>query len=82
MLSLTSAVNDTSRRADPVVDLDRWLYVFSLIRPSVILTAYDVYPLTHSDRVRFTLLSPVSHSSFERNVEYAFIYCIVAKFVA
>ena len=69
MLSFTVAVNDTSRRADPVADLDRGQYVPGPIGPSVILKAYNVYPLAHSDGVRLTHLSPVSHSSSWRNVE-------------
>ena len=63
MFSFTAAANDTSRRADPVADLDRGPYVPGPIKPSVILNAYKVYPFAHSDGVRLTLLSPVSHSS-------------------
>ena len=63
MFSCTAAVNDTFRRADPVADLDRGLYVPGPIGPSVILKAYNVYPLAYSDGVRLRLLSPVSHSS-------------------
>ena len=63
MFSFTAAANDTSRRADPVEDLDRGPYVPGAIGPSVILNAYNKYPFAHSDGVRLTLLSPVSHSS-------------------
>ena len=63
MFSFTAAVNDTSERADPVANLDRGPYVPGPIGPSVILKAYNVLPLAHSDEVRLTLLSPVSHSS-------------------
>ena len=80
MFLFTAAANDTSRRADPVVDLDRGPYVPDPIGPSVILKAYNVYPLAHSDGVRLTLLSPVSHSSSWRNFDQNFIYCPVAKF--
>ena len=69
MFSFTAAANDTYRRADSVVDLDRGPYVSGLINPSVILTAYNVYPFAHTDGVRLTLLSPVSNSSSWRNVE-------------
>ena len=55
MFSFTAAVNDTSRRADPMADLNRGPYVFGPIGPSVILKAYNVYPLAHSDGVRLTL---------------------------
>ena len=63
MFSFTAAVNDTSRGADPVADLDRGPYVPNPIGPSMILKAYNVYPLAHSHGVRHTHLSPVSHSS-------------------
>ena len=63
MFSFTAAVNDISRRAVPVADLDLGPYVPGPIGPSMILKAYNVYPLTHSDGVRLTLLSPVSYSS-------------------
>ena len=64
MFSFTAAVNDISRRADQVADLDRGPYVPVPIGPSVILKAYNVYPLPHSDGVRLTLLSPVFHASY------------------
>ena len=63
MFAFTAAANDASRRADPVADLDRGPYVPGLIGPSVIVNAYNVYSFAHSDGVRLTLLSPVSHSS-------------------
>ena len=63
MFSFTAAVNNISRRQDSVADLDRGPYVFGPIEPSKILKAYNVYSLTHSDGIRLTLLSPVSHSS-------------------
>ena len=63
MFSLTGAENDTFKRANPMADLDRGPYVPCQIGPSVILIAYNVYPFVHSDGVRLTLLSPVSHSS-------------------
>ena len=52
IFSFTAAVNDTSKRADPVADLDRGQYVPGQIGPSLILNAYNVYPLAHSDGVR------------------------------
>ena len=63
MFLFTAAANDISRRADPVADLDRGPYVPGPICPSLILNAYNVYMFSHSDEVRLTLLSPVSHSS-------------------
>ena len=63
MFSFTAAVNDTSRRADIVADVDRGPYVPGPIGPPVILKPYNVYPFAHSDEVRLTLLSPMSHSS-------------------
>ena len=38
-------------------------YMPGLIGQSVILTEYNVYPFAYSDGVRFTLLSPMLHSS-------------------
>ena len=67
MFLFTAAANNTSKRADPVADLDRGSYVFGIIGPSLILNAY-VYPFAHYDGVRLTLLSPVSHSSSWRYV--------------
>ena len=64
MFLLTAEANDTSRRAAPVADLDRSPYVSAPIKPSDILNAYNVYPFAHSDVVRLTVLSLVSHSSF------------------
>ena len=55
MFLFTAAINDTSRRADSVADLDRGPYVPGSIEPSVILKAYNVDPLAHSDGVRLTL---------------------------
>ena len=63
MFSFTAAVNDNSRSADPVANSDHRPYVYNPIGPSVILKAYNVYPLAHSDGLSLTLLSPVSHSS-------------------
>ena len=60
IVSLTYAANDTSRREDPVVDLNRKPYVPYPIDLSVILKAYNVYPFAHSDGVKLMLLSPVS----------------------
>ena len=74
MFSLTGAETDTSKHADPVADLDRGPYLPGPIGPSVIVTAYNVYPFAQSDWVRLTLLSPRSHSSSFTNVEYACIY--------
>ena len=68
ILSFTATANDTSKRAYPVADLDSGPYVPCPIEPSVILIAYNLYPFAQSDEVRLTLLSPVSHSSFWRNV--------------
>ena len=64
MFSFTAAANDTFRRADPMAALDRGPYVPGPIKPSVIFKAYNVYPCAHSDGVKLTLVSPVSHSSF------------------
>ena len=47
MFSFTAAENDTSRRADPVADLDRGPYVPGPIGPSVILNTYNVYPFAN-----------------------------------
>ena len=69
MFLFTAAANDTSRRADPVAELDCKPYVPGPIEPSVILNAYNVYPFVHSDTVRLPLLSVVSLSSSWRNVE-------------
>ena len=69
MFSFTGAKNDTSKRANPVADLDRGPYVPGPIGPSVILNAYNVYLFAYSDGVRFTLLTQVSHSNYWRNVE-------------
>ena len=63
MFSFTAAENDTSKRADPVADLDRGPYLSGSIGPSEMLNAYKVYPLANSDGVRYTLLSPVSDTS-------------------
>ena len=63
MFSFTAAENDTFRRADSMADLNRTPYVNGKIGPSVILNAYNVNPFAHLDRVRLTLLSPVSHSN-------------------
>ena len=63
MFLFTAAANDTSRRADFVAELDRGPYVPGPIKPSVIFNAYNVDLFAHSDGVRLTLLSPVSHSS-------------------
>ena len=63
MFSFTAAANDTSKKVDSVADLDLGTYVPGPIKQSVILNAYYVYPFAHSDGVRLTLLSPVSHSS-------------------
>ena len=68
MFVFTATANDTSRRADPVSDLDRGPYLPGPIGPSVILNAYNVHPFAHSNGVTLTLLSPVSHSSSWRNV--------------
>ena len=68
MFSFTTTANDTSKRANPMADLDRGPYVPGPIGPSVILNAYNVYPLADSDGVRLTLLSPLLHSSYWRNV--------------
>ena len=70
MFVLTAAANDTSRRADPVADLDRGLFVLGQIELSVILNAYSVYPFVHVDKVKLTRFSPVSHSSSWINVDY------------
>ena len=56
IFSFTAAANDTSRRSDLLADLDRGPYVPGPIGPSVILKAYNVYQLAHSDGVRLTLL--------------------------
>ena len=64
MFSFTAEANDTSRRADPVADLDRSPFVPAPIGPSDILNTYNVYPFAHSNGVRLTLLSLVSHSRF------------------
>ena len=69
MFLFTAAVNDTFRRADPVADLDRGPYVPGSIGPSVILKEYNVCLLDHSDGVKLTLLSPVSHSNSWSNIE-------------
>ena len=69
MFSFISAANDTSRRAYPVAELECELYVPCPIGPSVILNAYNVYPFAHSDGVRLTRLSQVSHSSSWKKVE-------------
>ena len=55
MFMFTAAANDTSRRADPVPNLDRGPYVPGPIELSVILNAYTVYPFAHSNGVRLTL---------------------------
>ena len=68
MFSFTAAANDTSKRADPVANLDRGQCVPRPIGPSLILNADNVYPFVHSDGVRLKLLSLVSHSSFLTNV--------------
>lgn len=68
MFLFTNVANDTSRRADPGADLDRGALARGPIGPSEILNAYNVYPFSHSDGVRFTLLSPVSYSSSCKNV--------------
>ena len=82
MFSFTAAANDIFRCADPVADLDCGSYVFGPIGPPVIVNAYayNVYPFAHSDKVRFTSLSPVSHSSSWKNVMYGILYCPFAKF--
>ena len=68
MFSSTAAANDTSRHADPVLDLDRKSYELCQIGPSMIFKAYNVYPFAYSDGVKLTLLSPVSNSSLWTNV--------------
>ena len=68
MFSRIAAANDTFRRADPVVDLDRRQLVPDSILLSVILKAYNVYPMAHSNVLRLMLLSPMSHSSSWWNV--------------
>ena len=69
MFLFTAAVNDTSRRADQVADFYCEPYVSGLRWLSMILKAYNVYPLTHLDGVRLTVLSLVSHSSSWKSVE-------------
>ena len=59
MFSFTTAANDTSRRADPVADLDRGPYVPGPIGPSVILNAYNVYSFAYSNGVRHTFIGSV-----------------------
>ena len=49
MFSFTAAANNTSRRTDPVEDLDRGLYAPALIKPSLMLNAYNVYSFAHSN---------------------------------
>ena len=49
MFSFTGAKNDTSKRADPVENLDCGPNLPGPIWPSVILNAYNVYSFAHSD---------------------------------
>ena len=69
MFSFTNAENDIFKRADLVADFNCGPKVPSLIEPSVIFNLYYVYPFTFSGRVKLTFLSPVSHSSFWKNVK-------------
>ena len=55
---------DKFKRADHIADCDCLLYEPGLIKPFVILNAYNVYQFDHVGDIKLTLLSQVSHSTF------------------
>ena len=77
MFWFTATPNDTSMRADPVVDLDRKPYVPSPIRISVILSAYNVYPFAHLDRVRHALIASIALELLEKR--YVVFYILLVR---
>ena len=79
MLSFTAATNDISKRADSVANLDCRPYVPYLIGPSVILNAYNVYSVAHSDKVRPNTL--IANVVFEllKEPHVNLLNCLFAK---
>ena len=64
MFILRRAANKISTRAKSVADLNLGSYVPGLIKPSVILNAFNGYPFAHSDKEKLTFVTPVSHSIY------------------
>ena len=68
MFLFTAVANEPPTRTDLVEDLDRGPYVPGPIGPLMVLNAYNMYLFAYWDGLRLTLLLPLSHSSFWRNV--------------
>ena len=60
MFLFTAAANDTSRRTDPMEDLDRGPSVPGPIGQSLILKAYNVYPFAHTNGVTHAFIASVA----------------------